>query len=751
MNEMITAFETNIGYKFLRVILYALLLTPLWIWSGFLFPFITTKALYFRLLVELALIIYIPLALKYPQLRPRWNWLTGSVWIYIGAIFFTSLVGLDFNHSFWGTVERGEGIITLLHFAAYFTILPTVFRTTTDWYRYLFSAVLVTLAVAVYGLAQLLNLPFTVETGGGTRISGTIGNAAFFAAFLVFGIFLSLYLLKLTPSGGKRLFLKSIFVFELIMLFQSQTRGALVGVVVAFVLYFAVNFFLIHGKRARIIHASLLALLILGSVLIYTNRGSEWVKGNATLRRMATISLSDVTTQSRLDTWSASWKGWKERFWGGYGYENYDIAFNKHFPARIFKDQGSQIWFDRAHNVVLDIGVTSGIFGLLAYLGIFGVAVAGLYRLFRLKAEEVKPQQSVILALLLLAYFLQNLFLFDTHATYLMFFVALAHVVFLQEKYFFAEDTRIIPADNRRFVVAAGSIFGLAILVGAYFINLKPAMANIASIKAISASRTGNFEQAKVLFEQSLSYGTYMDQEIRERLVDYLQITIGSNRSQEEKQEIYQFVLQELKKSIEESPHDAKNYLYLITVLNRYSSQAPANYDRVMALGEKALELSPTRPQIYFELGWSSLAQHYYDTGLGYFLTAIDLNPYPKESHLNFITAAIIAGREDLAEQQKEVLTQKIGYPLTAVDYDAIGKAYIAAKNYTKAAESYGEATALDPANFEYLVRLAAIYGELCEQEKAASAVYKAIDLNQSFIKEGRNFLTQVENKCDKQ
>src|SRR3989344_672176 len=151
---MIAAFETNIWHKFLKVILYALLLTPLFIWSGFLFPFITTKALYFRLLLELALIVYVPLAFKYRSLRPRWNWLTGIVWIYLGIVF----------------------------------------RTSGDWYRYLYFAVIVTLAVAVYGLAQLLEFPFVVETGGGARISGTIGNAAFFAAFLVFGIFLSFYL-----------------------------------------------------------------------------------------------------------------------------------------------------------------------------------------------------------------------------------------------------------------------------------------------------------------------------------------------------------------------------------------------------------------------------------------------------------------------------------------------------------------------------------------------------------------------------
>jgi hypothetical protein len=71
------------------------------------------------------------------------------------------------------------------------------------------------------------------------------------------------------------------------------------------------------------------------------------------LRKLAAISTNDITTQSRLLTWQASW----QEFWSGdlgLRPENYYYVFNKRFPTAIFRDAGSQIWFDRAHNIIFD-------------------------------------------------------------------------------------------------------------------------------------------------------------------------------------------------------------------------------------------------------------------------------------------------------------------------------------------------------------------------------------------------------------
>ena len=428
--------ETKFWYKVLKAILYALLLTPIWFWSIFLFPFITTKVIYLRSLVSVAFVIYFMLALSYPQIRPKWNWLMKSVWIYILVMIVASIFGVNVYKSFFGTVERGEGIFTMIHYALYFTMLASILRTGKDWYRYLMSAAGVVGYIAVYGLLQSTGAAFVIG-GQGSRISGTIGNAAFFAAVMLFGIFLSVFLLyhPRTSSGGpkKKVYLWTVLAVTLVATYASQTRGALIALILAVLVYIVFLMLKSRTRRIKLVAGIVLVALVLGGIGIYLGRDSKFVQSQDTLRRLATISPTDITTQSRFDTWSASWAGWKDRFIFGYGYENNNIVFNKYFPARIFKDQGSQIWFDRAHNIILDVGTTSGIVGLIAYLSIFVSAVWYLLKLYKKSREPdqeggMRWELPLLLILVLMAYFVQNMFVFDTHATYLMIFLVLAYI-----------------------------------------------------------------------------------------------------------------------------------------------------------------------------------------------------------------------------------------------------------------------------------------------------------------------------------
>ncbi len=746
---MAVAQEERLSFYFLRIILYALLLTPLWVWSIFLFPFITTKILYFRLLLELLVLCYAVLAWKYPEIRPRFNWLLKTVWLYLLVVVVTSIFGLNFGSSFMGTVERGEGIVTLLHFAAYFTILTGVLRTKREWYRYLMFAVSVTLVVALYGLAQLLKAPFVIEPGA-TRISGTIGNAAFFAAYLQFGVFLSLYLLRQAPTLAQRVYLWVVLLFELVMLFQSQTRGALLATLLAFLLYFLVNLWKTQGRKPKLLFSGLLILFLLAGTGVYLNRHATWVKVNPTLSRLVSISREDITTQSRLDTWAASWRAFRDRLFLGYGYENYNLAFNKYFPARIFKDQGSQIWFDRAHNIVFDVGVTSGVFGLLAFLGIFLAAGVVLVRLFRRPPPSFSWQDPVILAVLLLAYFLQNLFVFDTQATYLMFFVVLAHLAFLQT-FAGGEAKSLQAAKSYHPGLVFPVMLAILMVVLAYFVNLQPARANYLTIRAIKAARERQYQLLKPTFERALSLGTYMDQEIRQRMVDYAYEAINSGQLPAKAQgEFSQYLVAELKKNIRQAPHDAKNYLYLMNVLNRFPSST-ATIDEVLSLGETALRLSPTRPQIYTELGEAYFAKKDAEQGLLAFRKAVDLNPRPKESRFNYLLAAILAGREDIVQSELQILGGgQPGYELTAVDYQNIARVYFRAGNKLRAIENYQQALKLRPADPDLHSKLAAAYGEACDLPNAQREVDEVVRLNPSFALQAGEFLRQLEIKCQK-
>ncbi len=741
------ALETNKWYKLLRLILYALLVMPLLVWSVFLFPFITTKILYFRLLVELAVVVYAVLAVKYPELRIKWNWLTKAVWIYIGVIFVASLFGVNFNHSFWGTIERGEGLVTILHFAAYFTILPAVFQTRRDWHRYLLAAITMTFLNALVGLSQLLDLPILSNIFRGGRIVGTIGNASFFAAVMLFGVFLSLYLLQEAKSKTQRVYLWFVFWFELYILYQTETRGAILAAALAFGLYFLVNVFKSQKRKTKILSLGFLALLLAFGFILYFNRDASWVSRSNTLYRLATISPRDITTQSRLDTWNASYQAFKDRPVFGWGYENYHIAFNKYFPARIFKDQGSQIWFDRAHNVVFDVLVQAGLIGFLAYLVMFAAAFWILFKLWLQKPPDLEPRMILILGVLLAGYFLQNLFVFDTQATYMLSFLLFGNIAFLTNQYLSSSPAKARTGYHPGFVMP--TILAVLMFFAALFVNLRPAFANYYTTQGIKAAKVKQYREVLPTFKKALSYGTYMDEEIRQRLVDYASEAVFSGQlSSQEQSEVYQYVMDELRKSIRDFPEDVKNYLYLVSVINRFTGNQQM-IDEALSLGQKALALSPTRPQIYFELGQAAFSKKQFEEGLEYFRSAIAQNPEPKESHFNYLLAGIIAKREDIATEELAKL-KELGYELTSRDYTNLARAYLEAGDNFKLAESYQKAAELDPQNAELHAKLAVAYGEICDTDNARIQVLETIRLNPVFQQEGQEFLKELETKCKK-
>ncbi|KKW23520.1 MAG: Tetratricopeptide TPR_2 repeat protein [Parcubacteria group bacterium GW2011_GWA2_51_12] len=739
----------------LKGILYALLLMPLLVWSGFLFPFITTKILYFRILVDIALIIYFVLALQYPEIRPRWNWLQRAVWIYLGVAFVASVFGVDFSHSIMGTVERGEGLISVLHFVIYFTILSSVLRTDREWYRYLFTTGVMILLMAVYGFIQLQCFGFDSSAGNsicglllptqGQRISATIGNAAFFAGFILFGVFLSYYLSRQTQSRFQKYFLWAAAFFELYIVFESRTRGAVLAAAAGIIIFALFGLFKSRSIKFRAISLIAIGLLVAAGLTVYYNRDAGWIKKSNTLERLATISPTDITTQSRFDTWGASWKALQDRPILGYGYENYNIAFNKYFPPRIFKDQGSQIWFDRAHDIVFDIALTSGFAGLAVYLAIFIICAVYLFKLFR--RPEVDWTGPAALMVLLAVYFLQNVFVFDTQATYLMFFLVLAFVASLHTKFLSTPISGIPKSYYPGYI--APIVLTIFISVTGYFINIEPASANRAAIEGMKTSRAGDFKGAEVFFKRSLSYGTYMDIEIRQRMVDTtLEAVLSKTLSPEDKDKLFQYTIDQLEISLKDAPADAKNHLYLMTMYNRLGTTQAL--DKVISLGDEVIKLSSSRPQIYFELGQAYFGKKDFDKGLAEFQKAVALNPATRESQFNYLIAAVIAGREDLIAEQNRTLVSELGYIFSQKDYENLARAYLQSGNKAKVVEYYRLAVDLNPQSADLRGKLAAAYGdpEICDIQNATLEANEASRLNSSYALEAQQFIQQVEAQC---
>ena len=635
-------------------LIFLSLITPLLLSSKFFFPFISSKVFFFRLIIELALVCYVILAFADKRFRPRITKLSGVVYAYIAIIFVTSLVGLNFYRSFWGNTERGEGIVTFLHVIAFFVILSGLFQDKKQWERFFAFAVLVSVGVSIYATLQRFGSSL-VFAGDISRISATIGNASFFGGYLVSHIYLAAWL-ALRKKGFLRVFFWLVVIYELLVLNATKTRGALLALFLGVLLILLINSFIAQSTRVRRFSAVILLGVVGFGFLVWGLRNSPIIEKTGGLQRVTQISANDVTTESRLLTWQASWEGWQERFFQGYGYENFNVAFNKHFPAEIFRDSGSQIWFDRAHNIFFDVAVSSGFFGIIAYLSLFILSFWALFRFYKRNPEENR-NTSVIFFALLLSYFIQNLFVFDTLGTYITFYSVLAFIVFLQTSKEPSKDIRLSKKEKRSFndYLPAGPnpYLTLALIIVfvsvAYYTVAIPAKANLGVTKALISNSKGDFKGTMDNYKQVITLNNYINEEARQKLAEAM---IGFRYNTSVNPEAvtggFRTAVDELKFAIDASPADARNYLFLMALYNNFPSNEASYKVEVVRLGKEALELSPTRPQIYFEMGQAAFGLGQTDQAIEYFQKAVDLNPEAAESHWNLALAAVLAGRLEL-------------------------------------------------------------------------------------------------------
>ena len=804
----------------IRFSVFFILFLPLVMNSRFFFPFIVPKNVFFRIAVEIIFVAYLVLLHLDPRYKPRFSKITWSVLTFLGISAIAGVFGLSVSTSFWGNYERMSGLFHLLHLVLYFFVLVNVFREKKDWHSLLTFSVFAAVIMSFLAFAQWLQVPFLLKSSGGNRLSGTVGNPTFLAAYLIFNLFFILYfwakekrfdlklfslsflvldsflvlsaiLYKFSPSQDWGIFnifktpvlneaikyphffypflvfqililavwflrsrknsikalLSVIFLFEFIIFYQTQTRGALIGFVLGLAILLFVSLFSSVSRKIKLISVVSLVLILLSPVILVMNKDSEFVKNNHTLRRLATISYKDVTTESRLLTWEASWRGWTESpksFLIGYGPENYYYAFNKYFPVKIYRDPGSQVWFDRAHNIIFDTAVTTGLVGLISYLSILGFAALALVGKYK-KTKEISS--SWLLVSLLAAYFGQNFFVFDTLNTEIPFYLFLGFIVFLtgQKEEILAEDEKSLISKDINYVYL--SILVIILLFSIFVVNIRTLKANNYIFQALILhdSSLSGVKGAFTDFKRAIDESWVGRLEARQQLANYVNgASKNKDLSTQQISEMINYTTDELKKSVAEEPLNIRQYLFLSTFYNATTQYNRDNPKKVISLLEERINLSPTRPQVYYEIAQAYAFQNNFEKAEEYFEKGANLAPWVIEDQWNLLTVYIVFEKYDLADAQFRHMTEDLNWQPSVDDYKRIVNLYSRIKNYPKMIEFQQKVADLEQSAESY-AQLAAIYAKIGENQKAREATQKAVEINPKFSAEAENFLKLLE------
>ena len=453
-----------------------------------------------------------------------------------------------------------------------------------------------------------------------------------------------------------------IILLNFLALFNTQTRGVLVGIFVAIIF---VSIFLLFSKYVArkfkyfILGVLTLAILLTGSIFVF--KDTNFIQANNTLRRVADISVTDATTETRLLTWQLSLKASQEKPILGWGEEKFYVVFNKYFPESIFKDTGSRVWFDRPHNVFLQQLVHGGILGLLAYLAIFLLAFKNLWRHYK---HTHNPITISIFSGLLIAYLVQNFFVFDSLNSYIPLIIFLAITIFLSGDFKVDKNIKVSESSaelSSQNVVKSNNklAFGTVIIVLflGYILNIPQLMTNhrfIAQYETLRKSigqgkyqKSDTDELLKIIDSQY--FGKF---ELRQVYAEFVPSLIAAKAlSPLETKYFIDTAEAKMLKSIDEQPDNVRHHSFLLN-LYLYTSSLDASYaQKAVALIEnQAIPLSPTRIQLYYSLGQSYMVLGQKDQATDNFIKARELAPQVFDSYYNLIYTYLNIGNFDAAE-----------------------------------------------------------------------------------------------------
>lgn len=627
-----------------------ILLLPLFIFEYSLFPFVFPRTIVFRLLVEIALVCYLGLLFIQPSYRWRrplpivfaWGGLLATLVVF-------SIGNLDWYHSFWSSIERSEGILTWMHLTALLVIIVGTVRSRDDWQQ-LFQTIIVTGWLQVlYGLAQYFNLPFAFNSTG-ARLSGTLGNPTFMARWLIFITFLSALML----ADAKRWFVRFqyclLIALSLFLVWHTQTRGAILAVTLSAV-YISLAFTWGHAKKTMRYGAiiGIIVILLFGFFVKINDQGT-WVQSSGTLNRLASINLADVSTQNRLIVWRVGWKAFLTRPLTGWGWENFNIAFNRYFDPVITRDVGSRPWYDRAHNIIVEYGVALGALGLAALINLYIWVFVALKRAQKL--NNLSAWGYILLSGSWLVYFVQNLFVFDNLNSYLWGIIFLGYVQWLSLDPKSDGVKKTKKAGWPKLLAGAATIGCLAAMAAlGFWWNIRPALADYYTIQGIIDNKQQPL-QTVVSFQKAFEFSPPANQELRFILVQHARDQIAQKGLNQETEILGDYAVTEMNKTIRVAPYAVQNYLILSELYLLTADTHPDRLVQAELLMHQADKLAPRRYQVYSMLGRIKISQKQYPEAVTWFQQAVLLNEQFAESHWNLAIAYILSQHAPLAQAE---------------------------------------------------------------------------------------------------
>ncbi len=624
--------------------------------------------------------------------------------LFLISQILSTVFSIDPHTSLWGYYSRSNGgLFSILSYIILYYALVSNFDAS-EGLKFLKAALLGGVFVALWAIPEHFGVsPSCIMlTGQATdscwvqevaaRVFATLGQPNWLAAYLGMLIFPALYFfLAATKLRQLIFYFLSVIIFYLAFTF-TYSRGATLGVLAGLLLFLAFLLFnrFQKPKDAGNTKLKLFSMVLVFFVLINVLYGSALTRfqlitqpapaakptagGAATLTQLE--SGGTESGQIRLIVWKGALEIFKHYPVFGSGVETFAYSYYNFRPKEHNLVSEWDFLYNKAHNEYLNYLATTGLVGIIAYLGMILVFVAwGVMGILNIKykisnIKQLSSDQKLLVASLLsgyISYLVQNFFGFSVVITALLFYL-FAGFAFLSAEGL--EDLRLSQKIAKPFTaiiyrrkIYTNGIRGILAFLAMVFIFtlLKFWVADVfykrgndfdeigSPVKAFrsyfSASKLNNSEP---LYLSELGYSA-------------AEIAVATFKDDATTSATFKDdALSETEKSLRMSPANITLWRNAIRTYFQLSLIDPSFEGKTVQTLDKTISLAPTDPKLYYNKGLILMQNGQNEEAEQAFLKALELKPNYREAHFTLGVMYEQINQKDKAKTQMETVLKLV-------------------------------------------------------------------------------------------
>lgn len=602
--------------KILRYTTFALLFLATFVYfSHRLYPHISSKTFFIYALIEIIFFTWVYNVITDNSYRiPK----RGFLWFIPSTIFIlwmtiAGIYGVNPSMSFWSSLARGTGLLTLYHCFALSIVIASLVQKygrsfINSLFKYfIFGSVIGAISVWMGPGGFGFNI-LALNTGGE---GGLFGNSSLAAVYMIFAVIFSIYLI-IDKDFDKKL-KKWIVVAVCIMLLSplfinvsglfngygllGTARGSIIAIpVIGFVTI--ILYFILSSKKYLKIFGIIAATI---GILVFSYLWIDLTTPNTYLHNR----FEEVARGSRFIFWDIAGKSIDQSPLIGYGPENYFILFQKNFnPDSLLGKNSMEGFGDRAHNIYFDLGVSGGYPAIILYALTLIILIYALYK--GKNRGNLTQLQASVLGSLIIGYIFQNLFTFESNLSMMAMFL-LSGILFGLDSY---SSNNVDKVKSQANYIAMGGIIILFLVCWTLFAYM-PAKKS----KLYAETFASSIDRRESMYNNLLTGPSIgRDWDVSGLAFDtYRMYSSNASVIKNDKEKIQlhiknlESLLEYLYKVSEVNKTDYRLYISIANLENTltYLSGRPISQDyknKLLNILDKAKSLSPTNPNVYWAI-----------------------------------------------------------------------------------------------------------------------------------------------------